>query len=103
MRRGEYERYFCGKEAKETFPEHIVNVIEKGVPSNEAIQMLPEIITGFYYDCRVRPKYAPVVILEPPGGLWDTKIRGKVAYSFLRQFMQPSVSFLSSTLAILCG
>ena len=103
MRRGEYERYFCGKEAREKFPEYIVNVIEKGVPAGEAIQMLPEIITGFYYDCRVRPKYSPVVILEPPGGLWNNEIRGKVAYSFLRQFMQPSVSFLSTTVAILCG
>ena len=103
MRRREYERYFCGKEAKERFPEHIVNVIEKGVPSKKAILMLPEIITGFYYDFRVRPKYTPVVILEPPGGLWDKIIRKKVAHSFLRQFMQPSVSFLSSTVAILCG
>ena len=103
MRRQEYERYFCGKEAKQNYPGHILNVIEKGMPSKEAIGMLPEIITAFYYDCCVRPKYVPVVILEPPCGLWNKKIRGQVAYCFLRQFLQPSVSFLSSTVAILCG
>ena len=100
MRRGEWERYFCGKDAKDNFPNHVVNVIEKGIPVKA--ELLPEIITGFYYSCHVRPKYAPVVILEPPG-LWDGKIRSEVAYTFVKMFQQSSVSFLSSAVATLCG
>ena len=100
MRRGEYERYFCGKDARENFPNHIVNIIEKGIPVRS--ELLPEIITGFYYSCHVRPKYTPVVILEPPG-LWDAKIRSQVAYTFVKMFLQSSVSFLSSAVATLCG
>ena len=99
MRRGEWERYFCGKDAKENFPNHVVNMIEKGIPVKA--ELLPEIITGFYYSCHVRPKYAPVVILEPPG-LWDGKIRSEVAYTFVKMFQQSSVSFLSSAVATLC-
>ena len=100
LRRGEYDRFFCGKKAKESYPQYIVNVIEKGVPVQP--HLLPEIVTGFYYDCHVRPKYCPVIILEPPG-LWDVNVRGKVAYSFLEMFLQPTVSFLSSAVAVLCG
>ena len=100
MRRGEYERYFCGANAKELYPDDIVNVVEKGIPRQA--HLLPEIVTGFYYDGHVRPKYCPVIVLEPPG-LWDDKVRGEVAYSFLQQFQQPSVSFLSSAIAVLCG
>lgn len=100
LRRGEWERYFCGKDAKENFPNHLVNVIEKGVPVKA--ELLPEIITGFYYACNVKPKYTPVVILEPPG-LWNPKIRSEVAYTFVKMFQQPSVSFLSSAVATLCG
>ena len=100
MRVREWECYYCGQYAKENFPNHVVNVIEKGIPVKA--ELLPEIITGFYYSCHVRPKYAPVVILEPPG-LWDGKIRSKVAYTFVKLFMQSSVSFLSSAVTTLCG
>lgn len=100
MRRAEYQRYFCGSEAKDLYPNYIVNIVERGVPVRP--ELLPEIVTAFYYDCRVRPKYTPVMVLEPPG-LWNDKIRGEVAYSFSKQYMQPSVSFLSSAVAVLCG
>lgn len=100
MRRGEWERYFCGRDAKDNFPSHVVNVIEKGVPVKA--ELLPEIVTGFYYACDAKPKYTPVVILEPPG-LWNPKIRSEVAYTFVKMFQQPSVSFVSSAVASLCG
>lgn len=100
MRRGEWERYFCGRDAKDNFPNHVVNVIDKGVPVKA--ELLPEIVTGFYYACDAKPRYTPVVILEPPG-LWNPKIRSEVAYTFVKMFQQPSVSFVSSAVASLCG
>ena len=100
MRRGEWERYFCGKDAKENFPNHLVNVVEAGIPVRA--ELLPEIVTGFYYACNVPPKFTPVVILEPPG-LWNPTIRSQVGYTFVKMFLQCSVSFLSSAVATLCG
>ena len=100
MRLGEWERYFCGRDAKERYPNHIVQLIERGIPVRP--NLLPEILTGFYYNCHVRPKHTPVVILEPPG-LWSSEIRDKVALSFVKMYEQPSVSFLSSAVATLCG
>ena len=100
IRRREYDRYYCGRQAKEKYPGFIQNIVKNGVPMHSVL--LPEIVTGFYYDCLVRPKYAPVVVLEPPG-LWDAKVRGEVAHTFVRMFAQPSVSFLSSAVAVLCG
>jgi hypothetical protein len=100
MRRGEWERYFCGKDAKENFPNHLVNVVEAGIPVRA--ELLPEIVTGFYYACNVPPKFTPVVILEPPG-LWNPTIRSQVGYTFVKMFLQRSVSFLSSAVATLCG
>ena len=100
MRQAEFIRYFAGRQAKEKYPQYIIDIIEKGVPTQA--QLLPEILAGFYFDCCIRPTYVPVIVLEPPG-LWNDKIRGEVAYSFVRQFQQPSVSFLSSAVAVLCG
>ena len=100
LRRGEWERYFSGKDAKENFPNHLVNVVEKGIPVRA--ELLPEIVTGFYYACSVPPKYTPVVILEPPG-LWNPTIRSQVGYTFVKMFLQRSVSFISSAVATLCG
>ena len=100
LRRGEWERYFSGKEAKENFPNNLVNVVEKGLPVRA--ELLPEIVTGFYYACNIAPKYTPVVILEPPG-LWTPTTRSEVAYTFVKMFKQRSVSFLSSAVATLCG
>lgn len=99
-KRREYERYFCGNEAREYFSHYLVNVMEKGIPVRS--ELLPEIITWFYYSCHVKPTETPVVILEPPG-LWDAKIRSQVAYTFVKMFLQSSVSFLSSAVATLCG
>ena len=64
-------------------------------------QLLPEIITGLFFDCVVMPKYAPLVILEPPG-LWDEKMKKDICYSFMKRFENPFVSFLSSAVANLC-
>ena len=77
-----------------------MEVIQKGIPVKSSL--LPEIITGMYYKCYVRPMLAPVLILEPPG-LWDASIRSNVAYTFVKMFKQPNVSFLSSAVATLCG
>ncbi len=100
MRRRDYERYFCGEAAKKNHPQFIRRIVVKGVPVKPSL--LPEIVTGFYYDCLVRPKYSPVVILQPPGG-WEEKVKGQVAHTFIRMYAQPSVSFLSSAVAVLCG
>lgn len=94
-----YERYFCGKEAKERFPEYLRQVVEAGIPVKA--WLLPEIVTAFYYDCHVSPKYTPAIVLEPPG-LCNDEICGEVAFSLSKQYMQPSVSFLSSAVAVLC-
>ena len=100
MRMREYTRYFCGREAKEQYPEFATSIIKKGIPVDPT--MLPEIVTGLYYDCLVRPKYCPVIVLEPPGG-WKDDIKREVACTFVRMYAQPSVSFLSSAVAVLCG
>ena len=100
MRHGEWERYFCGQDAKENFPDHLVNVVEGGVPVRA--ELLPEIVTGFYYACSVYPKYTPVVILEPPG-LWNPTIRSRVAHTFVKLLKMESISFISTAVATLCG
>ncbi len=100
MRREGYERYFCGEEAKRRFPEYVRRIVVKGVPIET--RFLPEIVAAFYYDCIVRPKYSPVIILQPPGG-WTEDIKGQLAHTFVRRYSQPSVSFLSSAVAVLCG
>eukprot|EP00731_Ephydatia_muelleri_P018508 Em0011g548a len=100
VRRACYERYFCGKNAKESYPEHLVNVVQEGIPVRE--DFLPELIVGCYLDTSTNPKYCPIVIVEPPG-LWNEDIRARIAAPFLRQLCSPSVAFLSSALAILAG
>ena len=99
-RRTSYERYFCGESAKRNFPNGIVNVIKKGVFIRA--DLLPELIMGCFLDTHVYSKHCPVIILEPPG-LWNDKIRARVAAPFLRQFGSPSVAFMSSAVAILAG
>ncbi|KAL5486910.1 hypothetical protein EMCRGX_G019450 [Ephydatia muelleri] len=100
VRRSRYERYFCGKIAKEKYPKHLINVVQKGIPVRE--DLLPELIIGCYLDTSTDPKYCPVVILEPPE-LWNKDVRARVAALFLRQFCSPSVAFLNSAVAILAG
>lgn len=99
LRMREWERYFCGRDAKEKYPDHLIHLIEGGIPVKT--KLLPEILTGFYYACHMRPQYTPVVILEPPG-LWNKVIRSEVAYLFAKMFHHPSVGFLSSAVATLC-
>ena len=99
MRRFTYERYYCGEVAKEFFPGQTMDIVVKGRVVNA--QVLPEIVTGLFLDCRVRPKYTPVIILEPPG-LWTQEMRREVAYSFVMSFLNPSVCFLSTAVAVLC-
>ena len=100
VRRSRNERYFCGKIAKEKYPKHLINVVQKGIPVRE--DLLPELIIGCYLDTSTDPKYCPVVILEPPE-LWNKDVRARVAAIFLRQFCSPSVAFLNSAVAILAG
>ena len=100
IRRAFYERYFCGRNAKEKYPDSIVHVIEKGLPIRE--ELLPELIVGCFLDTNAYTRYCPVIILEPPG-LWNDDIRARIAAPFLRQFYSPSVAYLSSAVAILAG
>ena len=99
MRRFTYERYFCGREAKDKYPGQTREMVVGGLVVHP--EFLPEIITGLYFDCRVRPKYAPVIILEPPG-LWNDKMKKDIGYWFIRRFENPCISFLSSAVANLC-
>ena len=100
LRRGHYERYFCGESAKRDYPDHIVNVVKKGVPVRG--DLLPELIMGCFLESCVYSKHCPLIILEPPG-LWNDEVRARVAAPFLRQFSSPSVAFMSSAVAILAG
>ena len=95
-----HQRYYCGESAKRDYPDHIVNVVEKGVPVRE--DLLPELIMGCLVETRVHTKCCPVIILEPPG-LWNDEVRARVAAPFLSQFSCPSVTFMSSAVAILAG
>ena len=99
LRRFTYERYFCGREAKDSYPGQTKDIVVGGRVVNP--QLLPEIITGLYLDCRVRPKYAPVIFLEPPG-LWNEKMKKDIGFCFIKRFENPSISFLSSAVANLC-
>lgn len=96
----QYERFFCGKDAKELYPDHIVNVINKSVPHR--YELLPEITFGCFVDLHICPKYCPVIVLEPPG-LWNDNSRANMAASFLLQLRCPLVTFLSSAVAIVAG
>ena len=100
LRRRRYERYFCGKDAKAEYPNHIVNIIQGGIPVRP--ELLPEIMFGFFIESKVFPSYCPVIVLEPPG-LWDNVIRAKVAAEFLRTLNCPSLVYLSSAVAVLAG
>ncbi|KAL5486937.1 hypothetical protein EMCRGX_G019478 [Ephydatia muelleri] len=100
LRRRRYERYFCGKDAKATYPNHIVNIVQGGIPVRP--ELLPEIMFGFFIENKVFPSYSPVIVLEPPG-LWDNVIRAKVAAEFVRTLLCPSLVYLSSAVAVLAG
>ncbi len=99
MRRCCYQRIFCGRPAKDKFPGQTTNIVVEGKIENP--HPIPEIVTGLFVDCRVRPKYTPVVILEPPG-LWSPKVKIQLADVFVGRFQNPSISFLSSAVAVLC-
>ncbi len=99
MRRSSYERCYCGKDARNFFPGQTVDVVVGGKLVNT--EMIPEIVTGLFLDCRVRPKYTPVIILEPPG-LWSKNTRLELAEVFVRRFHNPSICFLNSAVAVLC-
>lgn len=100
LRLHRYERYFCGESAKRDYPDHIVKVVEKGVPVHG--NLLPELIMGCFLDTHVFSEHCPLIILEPPG-LWNDEVRARVAAPFLYQFRNPSVAFMSSAVAILAG
>ena len=99
MRRFTYQRYFCGREAKDKYPGRTREIVVGGLVVEP--KFIPEIITGLYLDCRVRPKYAPVIILEPPG-LWNKQMKHDIGYWFIERFRNPCISFLSSAVANLC-
>ena len=94
------ERYFCGRNAKEQYPDYVVQVVEKGIPVHE--ELLAELMFICFLDTHTRPKLCPIIILEPPG-LWNNDIRAKIAASFLLHYCSPSVAYLSSAVAILAG
>ena len=112
MRQLQYSRIYSGKQARENFPNDIKEVVKEGkivLP-----EYLPEILTCFYLDCSVRPKITPVVILEPPG-LWScgtgkgsnagghaADIKEKIARWFVKAYLQPNITFISSAVATLC-
>ena len=100
LRRSMLERYYCGGIAKEKYPDHVVNVVEKGVPVLE--ELLPELIIDCFRESGSHPGSSPVVILEPPG-VWNDDIRARVAAPFLRQLRNPFIAYLSSAVAILAG
>ena len=100
LRRSRYQRYFCGKDAKAKYPNHIVNIIQGGIPVRP--ELLPEIMYGFFIESKAFPLYCPVIVLEPPG-LWDNAIRAKVAAEFLQTIPCPSLVYLSSAVAVLAG
>ena len=100
LRRGHYQRIFCGKDAKVRFPNNIVNIVQGGIPVRP--ELLPEIMFGCFVESGIRPKYCPVIMLEPPG-LWCDAIRAKVAAEFLRTMRCPSLIYLSSAVAVLAG
>jgi hypothetical protein len=121
LRRSQFERYYSGKEARTRFPDHLIQLVQKGVLKEKGIMLLPEIMFPFYLECGLKPKsypsqcctftgtiestfhvnlYCLVVLLEPAYG-WGDKTKATLTKCLMHVFHPPALCFLNATIAVL--
>jgi hypothetical protein len=100
LRRSQFERYYSGKEARTRFPDHLIQLVQKGVLKEKGIMLLPEIMFPFYLECGLKPKSYPIVLLEPAYG-WGDKTKATLTKCLMHVFHPPALCFLNATIAVL--
>lgn len=99
IRRGEFERFYCGSDARNRYPNHVQRVVEKGHILSK--DLLSELFIRVFMDLGFRPEYHPLLIVEPIMGYDDTEKHGirRIAFTILAS---PSVTFVNAAILVAC-
>lgn len=99
MRRFEYQRIFCGKEALESYPNQCTKLIKKGMIVPDTLALLLEILYGVYIDCKLRPSETPLLCMINES-CWNDEIKQKMTKLLIRHFKHPYIMYVEQSVAV---
>ncbi|KAI6647682.1 hypothetical protein LOD99_8647 [Oopsacas minuta] len=99
MRRGNYNRWFCGENALASYENECTQLVKRGLIDD--ISLLPEILYGLYIDCKIFPRTTSLLCLVNP--LYCASVELNISYLLHVIYQHPCIRCTPQSVAVCVG